>query len=168
MDSNIDILRYISILSMTKHGYPIFDIISDNTCKRDIDNLPNYLKQSLDLKNNYYLLLLNPPFGLNKILIKITKESVKYTDILTDTINYIVDHISKKRNKLNELSQLSNHIDIYIIDITKDIYDNIVKKNLSDFMAFVFRRKNILISEDDIFDTQTDDIIIFSSKFSIN
>ena len=33
MDSEIDILRYISIMSMTKYGYPIFNIISDNTYK---------------------------------------------------------------------------------------------------------------------------------------
>lgn len=170
MDSNIDILRYISITSMTKYGYPVFDIISDNTCQKYIDDLPEYIKQHLDLKNNYYLYLSDPPYGLNKILIKITKESVKYSGILTDTINYIVDHINKKQNKtvFYDLNQVNNQIDIYIIDINKDIYDNIVKnKCLSDFISLVFRQKSILISED-VFDDTPDDIIIFSSKFSIN
>jgi len=171
MDNDIDNLRYISIMSMTKYGYPIFNIISENTCQRDIDNLPDYIKQQLDLKNNYYLYLPNPPYGINKILIKITKESVQYIDILTDTINYIVEHISKKQTKLSlyELNQSSNNVDIYIIDINKNMSDKIIKnKSLLDFMSLVFKQKNILISEDDIFDTQPDDIIIFSSKFSIN
>ena len=168
MDNNLDNLRYISIMSMTKYGYPIFNIISENTCQRDIDNLPDYIKQQLDLKNNYYLYLPNPPYGINKILIKITKESVQYIDILTDTINYIVEHISKNQTKLS-LYELSNKIDIYIIDINKNMSDKIIKnKSLLDFMSLVFKQKNILISEYDIFDTQPDDIIIFSSKFSIN
>jgi len=170
MNSEIDILRYISIMSMTKYGYPVFNIIYDNTCQKDIDNLPDYIKRYLDIKNNYYLYLPNPPYGLNKILIKITKESIKYTDILTDTINYIVDQINKKQNNsLYELSQDINHIDIYIININKNIYDNIIKnRDLIDFMALVYKQKNKLISEDDIFNNQSDDIVIFSSKFSIN
>ena len=95
MDSDLDILRYISIMSMTKYGYPVFDIISDNTCQKDIDELPDYIKQHLDLKNNYYLYLPNPPYGIDKILIKITKGSVKYTEIALkfSSINFLISFL---------------------------------------------------------------------------
>lgn len=165
MDNDIDILRYISIMTMTKYGYPLFDIISDNTCQKEIDDLPEYIKQYINLKNNYYLYLSKPPYRMNKILIKITKESIKYTDILSNTINYIIDNINKEHNKIYSynLNQYNN-IDIYIIDINKNIYEKIIKNMcLTDFMALVFKQKNIIISDDN-----TDDIIIFSSKFSIN
>ena len=129
---------------MAKYGYPIFNIISENTYQRDIDNLHDYIKQQLDLKNNYYLYLQNPPYCIHKILIKITKESIQYIDILTDTINYIVEHISKKQTKISlyELNQLSNNVDIYIININKNIYDTLIKnKSLLDFMSLVFKQK---------------------------
>lgn len=171
MDSDIDILRCISIMSMTKYGYPTFIIISDSSYQKDIDNLPTYIKHQLDLTNNYYLYLSNPPYGLNKILIKITKESVKYTGIITDTINYIVDLINQQQKKYDfyNLNQNNNRIDIYIININKEIYENLVRnKRVSDFMSLVFTHKNIIISEEDLFDYQPDEIIIFSSRFSIN